>query len=74
MRSTVDLCALVADELVSDCRSLSFIDGTGCQAFIDIAETLTPGATLVLEGATGVPLRVMSLLRLDTHPRLEMRP
>ena len=74
LRSAVDLCTLVENELVLDCSGLTFIDGTGCQAFIDIAENLTNGSTLVLDGPRGFPLRVLALLRLDSHPRVEVRP
>jgi anti-anti-sigma regulatory factor len=71
--AAVDLCAIPDDELVIDCRRLTFIDGTGAQALMDVADKLPDGMLLILAGAHGFVLRVMDLLRLDTHPRVELR-
>lgn len=72
--SAVDLCSVPEDELVIDCSRLTFVDGTGVQAFIDIAGRLPASTVLVLAGASGFVLRVLRLLRIDSYPRIEVRP
>jgi anti-anti-sigma factor len=71
--SAVDLCVAPADELVIDCSKLTFMDGTGARAFMDLAGKMPAQCSLVLQGASGFVLRVIELLRLDAHPRIELR-
>ncbi|MFN2543834.1 MAG: STAS domain-containing protein [Actinomycetota bacterium] len=69
----VDVCAPEADDLVLDCRELTFVDGAGARALLDIAAGLPNGRQLVLQGLSGLVLRVIRLLRLDSHPRIVLR-
>ena len=71
--SAVDLCAIPDDELVIDCSKLTFMDGTGARAFMDLAGKMPADGSLVIQGASGFVLRVIELLRLDAHPRIEVR-
>jgi anti-anti-sigma factor len=74
--TAIDLCAHPNDhgELILDCRRLTFLDGTGVQALSNVADKFTGGSRLVLVGTTGIVLRVLRLLRVDQHPRIELRP
>jgi anti-anti-sigma factor len=70
----VGLCSTPRDDLVLDCSALSFIDAAGAHAMVSIAEGLPDGSKLVLLGPHGLVLDVMAILRVDRHPRVEIRP
>jgi anti-anti-sigma factor len=74
LRDTADLCAAPDGDLVIDLSALSFIDAAGTHTLVSIAEHLPQGSRLVLVGPQGLVLQVMALLRVDRHPRVEIRP
>lgn len=74
LRSSVDLCSQPEGEFVLDCRGLTFIDAAGARVLVGITERVGEGCRLVLEGPSGIVLRVLSILRLDADPRIEIRP
>ena|SRR5437588_9284055 len=74
LRNAVDMCAVQDGDLVIDCGALSFIDAAGTHTLVTIAEQLPEGSRLVLLGPRGVVLQVLAILRVDRHPRVEIRP
>jgi anti-anti-sigma factor len=74
LRDAIDLCAAQDGDLVIDCSALSFIDAAGTHTLMSIAEQLPEGGRLVLLGPRGLVLQVMAILRVDHHPRVEIRP
>jgi anti-anti-sigma factor len=74
LAAAVELCSRPGGDVVLDCRGLTFIDGAGVRELASVAEGLPAGTTLILEGARGVVLRVLEMLRVDEHARLEVRP
>jgi len=71
--SAVELCSILDDDVILDCRNLSFVDGAGVDAFVRVAEALPAGSRLVLENPEGLVLRVLQMLRIDEHPRVVVR-
>ena len=70
----VDLCSFPEGDTILDCSALSFLDAAGAHAIVSIAEDLPMGSKLVLRGANGVALRVLQMLRVDRHPRIDIEP
>jgi anti-anti-sigma factor len=71
--AAIDLCLLPEGDVVLDLHKLEFIDGTGIQAVVDVAERLPEGGKLVLDAPAGMVLKVLRLLRTDQHPKIVIR-
>jgi anti-anti-sigma factor len=69
----IDLCSAPGDDVVLDCRALTFLDAGGARALSSIADRMSGGAKLVLQGPSGLVLRVLWILRTDQHPGIEIR-
>src|SRR6266516_2407258 len=72
--SAVELCSSPGGEIVLDCRGLTFVDGAGVRELVTVDEGLPTGNRLILESPRGLVLRVLEMLRVAEHPRLEVRP
>src|SRR5690349_16179546 len=70
----VELCQPAEGDTILDFSGVTFLDAAGGHAIVAVAENLPADGRLVVRSATGFVLRVLHILRVDLHPRIDLEP